>query len=223
MTDNRLTELCSRKTIKRDKCLRTVIHSVTSTRLLFKHRGCSLQVAREMTSLTTRGFNVLHCLLRAEETRHLSGFFAGVCWIDVPLGFCNQLVCFRSSMSWTSKMCLQSGRFLKYQMRLYAPSRQHQASYAVDTRFNFSVCKVTGAWNRRLTFVNAVIKTRGALRSTLTSLQALQAILSLSYISATCSLLLSGYVVSITDIAVYYLSRPVSWVMDPLKSALSLS
>jgi len=27
MTDNRLTELCSRKTIKRDKCLRTVIHS----------------------------------------------------------------------------------------------------------------------------------------------------------------------------------------------------
>jgi hypothetical protein len=108
-------------------------------------------------------------------------------------------------------------------MRLYVPSRQHQASYAVDTRFNFSVCKVTGAWNRRLTFVNAVIKTRGALRSTLTSLQALQAVLSLSYISATCSLLLSRYVVSITDIAVYYLSRPVSWVMDSLKSALSLS
>jgi hypothetical protein len=74
MTDNRLTELCSRKTIKRDKCLRTVIHSVTSTRLLFKHRSCSLQVAREMTSLTTRGFNVLHCLLREEETRQLSGF-----------------------------------------------------------------------------------------------------------------------------------------------------
>lgn len=73
MTDNRLTELCSRKTIKRDKCLRTVIHSVTSTRLLFKHRNSSLQVVGEMTSLTTRGFNVLQCLLRAEETRQISG------------------------------------------------------------------------------------------------------------------------------------------------------
>jgi len=50
------------------------IHSATSTRLLFKHRSSNLQVAEEMTSLTTRGFNVLQCLLRAEETRQLCGF-----------------------------------------------------------------------------------------------------------------------------------------------------
>jgi hypothetical protein len=50
----------------KEKCFRTVIHSVTSTRLLFKHGGS--QVAAQMTSLITRGFDVLHCLLRAGET-----------------------------------------------------------------------------------------------------------------------------------------------------------
>jgi hypothetical protein len=58
----------------KEKCFRTVIHSVTSTRLLFKHGGDGSQVAAQMTSLIKRGFEVPHCLLRAGETIQVSGF-----------------------------------------------------------------------------------------------------------------------------------------------------